>query len=287
VRSDSVCFPVRPKPAVTFTPCLDPVTTPEARPYVLKGGIPAGSSGIYSGDGVTQVPGQYLFTPSTVTPPLPKTVTLTYSFTNTWGCPGSDSVRVQVVAPPPFQCGNILQPLKDVRTTPYRTYGTYLKGGKCWMTENLDYGTVLHWNAPQTDNCIPEKYSGVGSFYQWNELMQYDATQGVQGLCPPGWHIPELSEWQALFDDPANWGNGLAGGYLRDGTFAAQTYGVLYQNSTWSFAPPAALNALMFWTSTPEGVLHSWARGINNRNTSMSLYPSGKENAFNVRCVKD
>ena len=38
------------------------------------------------------------------------------------------------------------------------------------MTENLRYGTML-----------PDK----------NEYHP-----GVQGLCPPGWHIPEISEWQ-------------------------------------------------------------------------------------------
>ncbi len=293
---DSVFFPVRPKPPVTFTRCLDPVTTPEARPYVLRGGVPAGTSGVYAGNGVILSGNDYLFTPSAVSP-LPQTVTITYSYINTWGCPASADIQVMVVAAPPFQCGSVLQPMKDVRSTPYRTYGTYLKGGKCWMTENLDYGTVIPYYTPQTDNCIPELYSpppsgslpqtGKGGMYQWDEMMRYDNTSGSQGLCPPGWHVPALAEWQALIDDPSNWGPGLAGGYLREGLFAAQPGGVLYQNSTWSFAPPASPNASIFWTSTPAGADRAWARGMNDRTTSTSLYSSGRENAFNVRCMKD
>ncbi|HNY02196.1 MAG TPA: FISUMP domain-containing protein [Bacteroidales bacterium] len=288
---DSIFFPVRPKPPVAFTRCLDPVTTPEARPYVLRGGIPAGTDGVYSGSGVTLSGGIYLFTPSAVSPPLPKTVTISYTYTNTWGCPASADIQVQVVAAPAFTCGSALAPLKDVRTTPYRSYPTYQKGGRCWMTENLSYGTAISYYTPQTDNCISELYRSTGSqqsaFYRWDELMQYDNTPGAQGLCPPGWHVPTLAEWQSLIDDPSNWGDGLAGGYLHDGVFDARTVGILYQNNTWSFTLPAPLTASMFWTSTADNALRAWARGFTDRTTSMSLYSSGRENAYPVRCVKD
>jgi uncharacterized protein (TIGR02145 family) len=288
-------FVVRPKPLVSFIQCIDPVTTPDAKPYVLKGGNPAGTNGVYTGTGVSLVSGQYLFDPSAVPPPLPKTITLTYTYLNMYGCPGSDVSTIQVISSPSFQCGNIMQPLQDVRTTPHRQYTTYQRGGRCWMTENLDYGTSGSYQQPQTDNCIPEKYcsdsdpdcSLLGGFYQWDELMQYSPAEGSQGLCPPGWHVPTRAEWQSLIDDPANQGNGLAGGFLKDVPFIAKTGGLLYMNSIWAFGLGDYPGATMFWTSTSNGTNHAYSRGMNSPNTSVSFYSASLANAFTVRCVKD
>ena len=291
----SASFLIRPKPTVSLNHCIDPVTTPEARPYVLKGGTPLGATGMYSGTGVSLVSGHYEFNPASVPLPLPKTITISYTYNNMYGCPGTDAIQVQVISPPPFQCGNIMEPLQDVRTTPHRNYSTYQKGGNCWMTVNLDYGTSTLFTQAQTDNCIPEKYcapgdagcTSYGGFYSWDELMQYQGAEGAQGLCPPGWHIPTKTEWQALIDDPANQGNGLAGGYLKDVQFWAFTGGMLYMNSTWAFVPPASLTGAMFWTSTMNGTLRAIARGMNLPATSTSFYSSSRANSFNVRCVKD
>lgn len=293
--SSFTTFLIRPKPVVSLIQCIDPVTTPEARPYILQGGTPRGNNGVYSGTGVSLVSGQYLFTPSSVPLPLPKAIDITYSYTNMYGCPGTAVKQVQVVSPPSFQCGNAMVPLRDVRTTPNRIYSTYFRGGHCWMTSNLDYGTSVAYDQAMTDNCMPEKYCApsdagctlYGGFYQWDEIMQYQAAEGSKGLCPPGWHVPALTEWQSLIDDPANEGNGLAGGYLKDVPFSAKTGGILYMNNTWAFFPPASLTGVMLWTSTTNGSSGAFARGVNSPNTSTSLYPSSRANAFNVRCVKD
>ena len=117
--------------------------------------------------------------------------------------------------------------------------------------------------------------------------MQYSPAEGSQGLCPPGWHVPARTEWQSLIDDPANGGNGLAGGFLKDVPFVAKTGGVLYMNSVWAFNPGDDLTATMFWTSSSNGPSHAYARGMNAPNTSTSLYSGSFANAFTVRCVKD
>jgi len=288
-------FLIYPKPIVNMDLCIDPVTTPDAKPYVLRGGRPFGATGTYSGTGVSLSGGQYVFDPATVTAPFPKAVQINYSYTNMYGCPASDTKTVQVVALPAFQCGNNAAPLQDVRTTPRRDYPTYFRGGKCWMTVNLDYGTSTSYVQPQADNCLPEKYcalddpfcSSYGGFYQWNELMQFQSAEGSQGLCPPGWHVPTRAEWQALIDDPANQGNGLAGGFLKDIQFSAKTAGVLYMNSIWTLIPSGNIPATMFWTSTSNGSGKAFARGMNAPNTSTSYYSSSHANAFSVRCVKD
>jgi len=117
--------------------------------------------------------------------------------------------------------------------------------------------------------------------------MQFSNEEGSQGLCPPAWHIPSASEWQMLIDDPANEGNGLAGGYLKDIPFSPPLAGILYMNNTWSFIQGQNPAATMFWTSTINGPFKAWARGLNNFAPSVSLYPSSRSNAFQVRCVKD
>ncbi|NQV01160.1 MAG: hypothetical protein HQ542_00810, partial [Bacteroidia bacterium] len=44
-----------------------------------------------------------------------------------------------------------------------------------------------------TTNCIT-----YGGLYQWNEMMQYVTTEGTQGICPTGWHLPTDAEWCTL-----------------------------------------------------------------------------------------
>ena len=45
--------------------------------------------------------------------------------------------------------------------------------------------------------------------------------------------------------------------------------------------------ATMFWSSNAHGVYKAWAHGMNSYDPSVSLYPSFRNNAFQVRCVKD
>jgi hypothetical protein len=80
-------------------------------------------------------------------------------------------------------------------------------GNQVWMTENLDVGTMITGVTDMTDNGILEKYcydddpancAIYGGLYQWDEMMQYVNTGGVQGICPVGFHLPTDIEWQTL-----------------------------------------------------------------------------------------
>ena len=290
-----VILNVHPTPVVTMDACFDPVTIPTAKPFKLHGGVPYGAPGIFSGEGVTFTAGHYQFDPASVAGPFPKTVPLVYSYTNVYGCGSSDSKSIMIVNEPAFACENQMTPLKDVRTSPNKTYNTYWRGNRCWMIQNLDYGTEVSTTLPQTDNCQPQKFCSAsdpgctlyGGFYQWDELMQYSNLEGSQGLCPPGWHVPGLNEWQMLIDDPANQGNSLAGGFLKDIPFGPQLEGMFYMNNTWKFLQGENLTSTMFWTSTLNTAFKAWARGLNDFSPSVSLYSSSRLNAFPVRCVKD
>lgn len=89
-----------------------------------------------------------------------------------------------------------------------KTYHTLQIGNQCWLKENLDVGVMINSGQNSTDNHIFEKYcynndiencDAYGGLYRWGEAMQY-SPQGdlVKGICPEGWHIPSLTEFQVL-----------------------------------------------------------------------------------------
>lgn len=290
--SPAFMITVNPLPYISLLSCNDPKTTTNSRPFYLKGGIPPG--GKYYLDGTEVVSG--LLDPSVIAPTVHQ---ITYRYTDRNTCTSiSSSVPLTVLA------GSSLSSCPFSVTDPRNgtTYRTSLKGGRCWMLENLDYGSKLDPdNQPQSDNCTVEKYcspsdagcTAYGGFYQWDELMQYRtpaAGEQIQGLCPPEWHVPTSSEWQMLIDSQTNPGNGIAGGDLKDPNpafgFKALLSGFYYQNSSWNFNA-GGLKAVLFWTSTSAGANRIETRGLNNMVESVQSYQSLKSNAFPVRCVKN
>jgi uncharacterized protein (TIGR02145 family) len=277
----NVSITVKPLPPVTFTPCNDRITTTNARPFVLKGGTPLG--GTYSGAGVNSMTG--IFTPS-----LAGTGNhaIVYAASNHYLCSDEDTLILSVISPVFFACDD---PVTDVRDN--KTYPTIHIGTQCWMAANLDHGSPIASTLVQRDNCILEKYcfndnlancTSNGGLYQWDELMQYQETEGLQGLCPPEWHIPSLNDWNTLFSVYIN--NAFAGApllYSGYSGFNALLTGAHLVNTKWAFQGFATF----FWTSTSHTGITSWAHGINQADFSVSLYPSNRSNAFSVRCIKD
>jgi uncharacterized protein (TIGR02145 family) len=45
--------------------------------------------------------------------------------------------------------------------------------------------------------------------------------------------------------------------------------------------------ATFYWSSTSHGANKAWAHGMNDADPSVSAYPSFRNNAFSVRCLKD
>jgi uncharacterized protein (TIGR02145 family) len=270
-----------PVPVVSFTLCFDSITTVNAAPFILKGGVPLG--GTYSGPGVN--PGTGVFTPSTAGLGIK---TITYSYTNVSLCTAVMTKTITVQAPPAFSCGGNLTDTRDAKVYPTVQIGT-----QCWMRKNLNYGTRITGTIAQTDNCINEKYcygddaancSMYGGLYQWDEVMAYRNTPGSQGLCPPGWHVPTQAEWMTLFN--ASLTQGLAGKPLQDSIingFRAIENGFEYSNVTWKFQGFATI----FWSSNPYSSIKALSHGMNLQNFGVSDYYSNRSNAFAVRCLKD
>ncbi len=270
---------VNPLPVVTVTPCFDPVVSTGSQPIPLKGAVPPG--GTWSGAGVSL---------ATFFPNLagPGTHVINYTYTNTWGCVAGGNVSITVVTLVPFACGNNLTDVRD-----NQVYPTVNLGGRCWFAANLNYGAVIPSTQMQLDNCTNEKYcfgdnpancSSGGGMYQWDELMKYTSVSGAQGFCPPEWHVPTEAEWNALFAFYIS--NGFAGSplkYTGYSGFNAFLNGARFNNVQWDFNNFAVL----FWSSGAHAARKAWAHGMNSFNPSVSLYPSHRNNAFFVRCIKD
>jgi uncharacterized protein (TIGR02145 family) len=279
--SNELSMVVKNPPVATLHICPS-VITRDTRPFILKGGLPLG--GTFSGAGVQGT----MFDPSLV-PGAQTSAPVKYICHNVFNC--SDTASQEIVILPgnsAFQCG---QPFSDIRDN--QVYSTRLIGTQCWMTQNLNHGTFINSNEIQADNCLPEKYcynnnssdcTTKGGLYQWDELLQYNESEPVQGLCPPGWHVSSETEWLTLLTTMN--GPGLAGDSLKiDGSsgFIAILPGLNYQNNTWAFDNFTTF----YWTSTSSGTIQSIAHGLNIQNGSVSKYMSNQACAFSIRCIRD
>ena len=114
----------------------------------------------------------------------------------------------QVLGGVGFACGDYLFDARDGQS-----YKTFKIGSQCWMAENINIGYRIDSITEPSNNNIIEKYcysdielncDTFGGLYKWSEVMQYTTIEGVQGICPQGWHIPTDTEWCELtqFIDP-------------------------------------------------------------------------------------
>ena len=279
--SNPIIMLVGESPVVTLRSCFDTITTTNAKPIHLKGGIPLG--GTYSGPGVDQITGY--FNPAMAGVGLK---TISYSYTNQYNCSNNATRTITVINPAPLTCGDSLTDIRD-----NRKYPTIQIGSQCWLAANLNYGVQISGSQSQRDNCITEKYcyndipelcALSSALYQWDELMRYEDSEEIQGLCPPGWHVPSEADWDQLF--AVYQGNAFAGSpllFTGYSGFNVLLAGVEFFNQSNRFADFASI----MWSSTSHGPYKAWSHGLNEYNYSVSYYPSYRSNAFSVRCVRD
>jgi uncharacterized protein (TIGR02145 family) len=190
-----------------------------------------------------------------------------------------------------------------------QTYKTVKIGEQWWMAENLNYETVAGSSCFNDSAKYCEKY---GRLYTWATAVGksevecgygkicYLGEGKVRGVCPEGWHLPDTTEWNALFN--AVGGKTTAGKMLKstegwndyEGTsgngsdayfFSAlpaggrNYYGRFYREGYYAY----------FWSSTEYDSNHAYNMFLyyGYGGGDAGLDDDDKDDGFSVRCLKD
>lgn len=196
-----------------------------------------------------------------------------------------------------------------------QVYNTIQILSQCWLKQNLNVGIMTQ---NQSNNGFVEKFcynnetdscTKYGGLYQWNEMMQYTTQQGVQGICPPGWHLPADEEWKVLegavdsqygIGDPEwdpSWdyqgydaGTNLktADGWKANGngtdlfSFLGQPGGLYYLPGIFG-----DVGSYGRWWSSTEYDGGAWGHGLGCYGSGVLRNYSLKEGGFSVRCLRN
>jgi len=158
------------------------------------------------------------------------------------------------------------------------SYGTVKIGSQWWMAENLNEAGGKFCYSNQSSNCAL-----YGGLYAWTDAMALAITEKARGLCPQGWHIPSLNEWQQLLDF---YGQGEAKKAMEvNGSSDFRMY-LAGQRSV------AGSSELMgqvtnFWTSTKSSGDNAIAFSFQKDQDNYFKLNLGQRYGFSVRCIKD
>ena len=179
-------------------------------------------------------------------------------------------------------------------------------GTQVWMAQNLNIGIRINGSLEQTDNQDIEKYCYsdlesncdiYGGLYQWDEMMQYVTTEGIQGICPAGWHVPTDGEWIELTNYLG--GEGVAGGMMKEsGITHWSSPNTGATNSNGFSALPGGnrggnghfdylTNYAGFWSSTENSSAGAWYRNLYYNGEGVSRFSYYKLYGFSCRCIQD
>ena len=199
-----------------------------------------------------------------------------------------------------------------------QVYNTIQVFSQCWLKENLNVGTMIQGDEEMTDNGIMEKYcynnqpgycNTYGGLYQWNEMMQYTIQHGVQGICPPGWHLPTHEENKVLegavdslygighpeWDQSETWRGFDAGANLKTTNYwlyfsgtdkfglSVRPNGIRDVDGTFYFLGEAG-----GWCTSVETVSGAWSHGAAVWSYGEAgQWTDPKEIGDGVRCLRD
>lgn len=214
-------------------------------------------------------------------------------------------------------------PCPETPTVSYggQVYNTVQISSQCWMKENLNIGDMINGNVEMSDDGMIEKYcyndesdscNSMGGLYLWDEMMQYTIGQGIQGICPPGWHLPTDDEWKVLegvtdthygVGDPewdisqyyrgfdvgdrlkatSGWENAGNGSDVMG--FSALPGGIRWREGPNYFNTWGEFGN--WWSSSSYSNFSAWIHSLGHDSQESHRMPSGKDLGYSVRCLKD
>ena len=205
-----------------------------------------------------------------------------------------------------------------------QVYKTVEIGSQTWMAENLNYD--YNYRTARS-YCYADSCSKYGRLYTWSATVDSAAvfsTAGkgcgchasssprgiVRGVCPVGWHVPSVSEFQTLISSVG--GYRVAGANLKSTSgwkSNSQYVGNGSDSKGFSALPAGAYNDAItyhiyrfydvgnyafFWTTSKGGCVADrlrlgWADDSSNLTNSLSddVDRGDMDSARSVRCLKD
>lgn len=207
--------------------------------------------------------------------------------------------------------------MPDVSDGEGNIYPTVQIGEQCWMAQNLNVGDRVNADDISEENSTIEKYcynnreeycAEYGGLYTWEEMMQYNNSDGInRGICPEGWHIPSDEEWKQLErflgmsiidSDADGWrGDGIGEKLKEEGIahwespnvandesgFAARPGGYLHPDKTYNNVGLTGY----WWSSTEVDLNYGWNRRLDHDNGGIFRDADDKTYAMSVRCIRD
>ena len=177
-------------------------------------------------------------------------------------------------------------------------YSSYTSDSTSWCYDNdaancAKYGRLYTWAAAM-DSVGTWSTNGMGCGY----YMVCSPTNPVRGICPEGWHLPDITEWNALFN--AVGGRATAGIMLKSTEGWNDYYGTSGNGSDiYSFSALPAGNGnydgnyyyegnnTLFWSSTESNSSRAYGMYLDYDGDGAYLNGYYKDNGFSVRCLKD
>ena len=197
----------------------------------------------------------------------------------------------------------------------YKTIGIKTQ---MWMAENLNYADSTNYPSMLGRNwCMsdPDSCSKYGRYYTWSAVIdsiywdkqgkncgydndpdEYSSPCGLpnktQGVCPHGYHLPNLNEWQEMYSAV---GNDYKGIQSKD----QDVWGKATNQYGFSALPLAYCNEITFcyvdkfaafWSVEEDedpdrSGIHAYAWVIDIRNSHVGGF--SKQDGLSVRCIKD
>lgn len=148
-------------------------------------------------------------------------------------------------------------------------------GEQTWMAENLSYKGGIYYN-----NDSLKSYGRL-----------YDYQKDSIGVCPNGWYIPSVNDWNKLF---LSVGRTFASDKLKSKTFKggddnygfnALPSGRYYQDGKNIKFENNGTHAY-FWTSTKRDENSMWSIFLYSESSTTGKIDSDKKVGLSLRCIK-
>jgi uncharacterized protein (TIGR02145 family) len=204
-------------------------------------------------------------------------------------------------------------PVDSVTDADGNVYHAVTIGTQKWLRENLRVTRYRNGEAiPEVKGDAQWKIQAAGAYCTYDNLPANSTVYGAlynwhalvdsRGLCPQGWHVPSVSEWEKLGSFLG--GLATAGGALKStGTIEAGT-GPWYAPNTgasnasgFSGLPGGYRinygtfysigNVGYFWSVSDTATDNAWNYVLDANNAELKRIFNFKTNGFSVRCCKD